>query len=867
MQTLRTSTLLRLTELETRDNPSGTVNALMLNGILALTGDDNDNQITSITVVGGATPSVTITPDANTTIDNLAAPGGGTVGSPVTIPGVLKSLRVRLAGGNDLFLINSIADFALTGSITIDLGDGDNVLGMQTSGKFAASSLTVTAGDGLDNLSIGGGIFFSNPITGDVSINMGVGRGDQNDPDANVSNLTITRLEVQGANGLRVNALEGDEDIELIGNQVKNTFRGDGGVGSFKVHTTYGNFGSIVLDSVGIQPSNPQYGTLLRLFDTTVNRHIVMTSESGVDLRFINSTSGTIDMSTGTDGCLNANFQGNNTVNGNFRAKAYCPSVLIDQNAKLTINGNMAINGVSVSDLTVYESELAVRNLEVTSEDDYASVMLSDDAAGTPDKLTVNGTMTIRGESAAYIQEGGTASILNQMTITATSDKAEFITNIGNDYYDAPGAITTIVNGSLSVLGPNASASLTESELTTATGILIQGQKTASYSTQPSVQVENPNVAGEFSKATGGKTTVQNGGLTVKGTNLAKIDQTEGIASYAKGVSVISTKGMAGVNLSEGAGINSVGPKLNIISGSLLTQGRTASWIQSGGEATIAKGIKISATNGAQFITYQGETHDREFNYSDLPATTNITGGGLHVLAGSGVNTFRAVGGTLNVSGDVILSGKRQNFIEFSGATGTTVGGSLNVLGATGEMDSFIADTSLTVNKHTSINLGTGTNAITLGGTTGTVLFKGNLSLVTGNGSDQILLKSVNVQGNTTITTGNGADLISIIGNSTFTGTTAINTGLGDDRLEIANDNAATGPVTFTGLATFKTSDGNDTLILGKAVSAGGNGNTRVQFTSVRSTIMGERNLNRFDDELSQFDPANLTITGFVNPV
>lgn len=860
------SVSLRLVELEARENPSGTINAVKVGQTLSLTGDDNDNQITSITIVGGANPSVTITPDAGTTIDNLFDTSPATAGTPVTISGAVNSLLVRLKGGNDVFNIDPTADLALTGAITIDLGDGDNTLGMQTSGKLSATSLAVTTGDGLDVLNIAGGTLTPNTFAGDVTISMGVGRGDQDNPTTNISQATISRLDVQGVNGLRVTALEGDEQIRLIGTSVKNAFRGDGGEGIFDVSVQGGTIGSIVLDSVGIIPSNLSNGTLLFLGGVTVNRSVTVTSDSGLSLNFANSTTGALSMSAGTDGFLEALFQGVSTINGNVKAKAYSSRLNCDETTKLTVNGNISLLGASQSALSTFESEVTVRNLEVSSEDGNASVSLTDADPGTNNTLTVNGTMTIRGESASFTQYGGLATILTQLNMVATGSYADFSTDIGTSFYDAPGAKTTVVNGSLSISGATAAATITESELTTSTGILLQGTKFASFNSKPSDQVENPVVAGEFSKATGSKTTVQKGGVTVKSSLVAGYSQSEGDSTFATGISVVSTTGVANVGFRVGDGINSVGPKANVVGGAVTVQGKSVSLIQEGGNVSIAKGVKLLATKDVQFIATKGETHDREFNYSDVFSTTNISAGSLQVLGGSSEAQFRSDGGSLNVAGDLTITGKQQNRIRFGGATGTTIAGNLNVSGAQGAPDWFIVDTNLTVNKNTSINLGTGTNAINLGGDTGAVLFKGNLNLTTGNGSDRIVLKSVNVLGSTTITTGAGADLVSIVGNSTFTGLTTINTGIGDDRIEIANDTAATGPVTFTGKATIKAGDGNDTLELGRAVGSGGTANTRVVFSSVGSTIAGELHLNRFDDELSQFDPTNLTISGFVDP-
>lgn len=866
MQTRRSSLPLQLVALESRETPAGIVTASLVGGVLTLTGDDNDNQITSFTIVGGASPSVSITPDAGTTVDDLSVAGPGTAGTVVTIPGVVKSIRANFAGGNDTFVIDGTADFAVSGTVSIDLGDGDNALGLQTAGKLAAASLTVTGGDGLDTFDIAGGTLASNTITGDVTINMGLGKGDQNDPLANISRTTVSRLNVLGVNGLKLTALEGDEQVRLIDTQIKNTFKGDGGIGIFDVATQGGTIGSIALNSVGIQPANPQWGTSFALNGTTVARAVTLSSQSGVNFDFNEGTTGAVTLTAGASGFVTSTIRGVATINGNFLAKALRPSMRVQEGAKLTVNGSLSISGVAAVDFNMADADVSARGFAMTSTDGDANFQLDDFNEAIPESFTVIGAMNIKGESAAYIQNGGTASILSQLAVTAVTEDAVFSSNASSAYFNAPGAKTTIVNGALSVVGPNAMATQSESELVTSTGILVQGQKLASFTSYPNPQTEDPLNPGTFSTAAGAKTFVLKGGITIKSTRTVSYSQTEGISQFPSGVYLISQLGSADVRLDVGDGFNSVGPKM-FVSGSVVSAtGSSASYIQEGGDVSIAKGMKIAGTDGAQFVTIPGETKDENYNFSDLPASTKFTAGTLQVTGGAGDAQFRADGGELVVSGDLTISGKQYNRIHFGGTTGTTINGNLSVVGAQGESDSFVADTHLTVEKNTLINLGSGTNAITLGSDTGSVLLKGTLIVQTGDGADQIVMKSVNVVGKTTITTGAGADLLSIIGNSTFLGVTLIDTGGGDDRIEIANATGATDPVTFAAKTTIKAGAGNDTLTLGKAVSAGGDSKTRVVFGTVGSAITGDLNLNRFDDELSQFDPTNLTITGFIDP-
>jgi hypothetical protein len=61
--------------------------------------------------------------------------------------------------------------------LTLALGEGANVLNLVTTGKLDLSSLTVTAGDGLDQLRVIGGADAGSRVRGTASINPGDGGG------------------------------------------------------------------------------------------------------------------------------------------------------------------------------------------------------------------------------------------------------------------------------------------------------------------------------------------------------------------------------------------------------------------------------------------------------------------------------------------------------------------------------------------------------------------------------------------------------------------------------------------------------------------------------------------------------------------
>ena len=143
LRSLASRPRLALQPLEGRIVPNGTIVAVLSPaGVLSLTGDDDANGLT-VKVTAGV---VTLTPDGSTTIDKTGVPAGG----------IVKSIKADLKGGADSLAINAAADFILTGPVAIALGDGNNKLALDTTGKLNLGGLTVTGGDGADTVVVRG---------------------------------------------------------------------------------------------------------------------------------------------------------------------------------------------------------------------------------------------------------------------------------------------------------------------------------------------------------------------------------------------------------------------------------------------------------------------------------------------------------------------------------------------------------------------------------------------------------------------------------------------------------------------------------------------------------------------------------------
>ena len=263
-----------------------------------------------------------------------------------------------------------------------------------------------------------------------------------------------------------------------------------------------------------------------------------------------------------------------------------------------------------------------------------------------------------------------------------------------------------------------------------------------------------------------------------------------------------------------------------------------------------------------------GEAYDTNYDYVDLLAKFTTTAGPLKVLGGIGDLQFSAEGDFMHVGGDLTIGGAGHNRIWLEPDNGTTVAGSIKVAGPTGDPDWFVVWSSLTVGKDVSVNLGGGANSIEFGTQGGTTSIGGNLILTTGNTSDEITLDSLTVNGSTTINSGAGADSLFIVDGTVFNGLVAVNLGAGEDVFGVAHVAGAGAPVTFNAIATVNMGAGNDTLMLGlDSVSHGGDANSRVVVgLAGHLTVNGGLNLNWFDDEAGQFDPADVSVNDFTDP-
>ena len=122
---------LQIEALEGREVPAGVITANIAGGVLNLVGDDNSNVVT-IKLEAGLT---TLTPNPTTDV-------GLGVGIPNPIAQTATSLKATMFGGDDVIQSDGATNFALTGGVNIDLGDGLNdVVFFNTTEKIDIGSL------------------------------------------------------------------------------------------------------------------------------------------------------------------------------------------------------------------------------------------------------------------------------------------------------------------------------------------------------------------------------------------------------------------------------------------------------------------------------------------------------------------------------------------------------------------------------------------------------------------------------------------------------------------------------------------------------------------------------------------------------
>jgi len=434
--------VLSLEPLEGREVPAGLVSALLSPlGVLTITGDADTNGVTLKVTAA----DVTLTPDADTTINSAAA------GVPVTLSGVVKSIKADLKGSDDTLLIDNTVDFVVTGPVAIALGDGNNTLNLTTAGKITLGALTVKGLDGTDTVTIQGGAGTGSTIgpasfnyasggstttLGDVRFNVGVNLiatdavtvpnsvtasnvtviktfsaalGTSNPALVSFSNSTLGGLK---ETGYVVGALL--QSTNVLGSiNVKGGFQADLQTDTVSVS------GSVALSAPA--PSFTAAGD-----GTTINGNLLLT--------------GTAWTSTSFQSATLSRVKGNVTVTGGWYSDSFESNGLfrVDKNLSLTLNGGD--NVVTLSDASVgggLKIRTGAGNDQITLDRTTVALATSIFAYAGSDSLSIENGSTFATTFGADLGTGNdTISVAQNPAASGAvtfAGAARILAGVGND--------------------------------------------------------------------------------------------------------------------------------------------------------------------------------------------------------------------------------------------------------------------------------------------------------------------------------------------------------------------------------------------------------------------------------------------------
>jgi hypothetical protein len=200
--------VLALQTLEGREVPAGNVAASFSGtGVLTLVGDNAANAIT-VRVTG---TTLTITGSAGTTINGR---------SFVSAFAAVRGLQASMNDGDDVVRIDSTANFLVPGSVSINLGAGNNILGFNTAGRLAVGALGVAGGSGNDVVAVAGGLHTNSTISGGATIFVGNG----------ANTVSIRRLTIGGP--VSVATADGADTLAIDATTFLSTFTASLGAGN-----------------------------------------------------------------------------------------------------------------------------------------------------------------------------------------------------------------------------------------------------------------------------------------------------------------------------------------------------------------------------------------------------------------------------------------------------------------------------------------------------------------------------------------------------------------------------------------------------------------------------------------------------------
>jgi hypothetical protein len=255
----------------------------------------------------------------------------------------------------------------------------------------------------------------------------------------------------------------------------------------------------------------------------------------------------------------------------------------------------------------------------------------------------------------------------------------------------------------------------------------------------------------------------------------------------------------------------------------------------------VPAGTVFASLSATGLLTLIGDNAANAITITATGASLTVTGNGGTTVNGlfpflTAPRAVTAVQATMNGGDDVVRIDPAANFLV-SGPVAVNLGPGTNTLSL--QTAGRIALASLNVVG------GAGNDRFAVAGGVGTgSTITTTAAIGMGAGADAVTLRRIMVFGAVSIATGDGSDTLAI-DSSTFLSTFSAGLGAGNDAIRIAQLSGSFAPVNFAQSVTINARDGNDTLLLGRAVTAGGDANSRVIFHG--GVIDGGGGFNFFD--------------------
>ena len=365
-------TRLALQPLEGRDVPAGNLTAgLSPTGVLTITGDDDDNDVLILLTAGGAV----LTSLSGTTVINDAADPA----LPVPLAGTVKSIKADFRGGADDVSIDPSADFVVAGPVKLNLGDGDNILDLTTTGRIGLGGLSVAAADGIDTVTVAGGA--NSSVGGTAKFTYGAGG----------STTTLDGVGFTGVSVVAGDAIGTPNTVVVTNTTVART-----------LSANLGNSFPAVLDVTGSTLGGltaTGYAVSSILTDTTVTGNVLFKNgysaalaARGLTARNVTMISPNPSLDVDDDPVL---VNTPTTINGNLTLTASAwTEVAFDTDTLSEVKGNVTVKGGWFSDAFVTNEQFKVgKNLSLTLGGGDNLVVLGNGAG----EVTVGGNLTIKG--------------------------------------------------------------------------------------------------------------------------------------------------------------------------------------------------------------------------------------------------------------------------------------------------------------------------------------------------------------------------------------------------------------------------------------------------------------------------------------